>query len=251
MRQTMQAGQRARQLTMQRARRACLRYGLLLGLLLGGGPALPLATDSAQPTEIQADHAQLDDRTRIAIYTGKVEVNKGSMHMQGDRLTVHYDDHNQLKQAFMVGRPARFRQQSDQGEEIQGEALEFEYYVDRGLMHLIKAAKVTKNGGVVEGPYLSYDTQRGLYTGYRYNPAEGTSASTPKAGRIHQLIAPPKAGAAGAVPGMGIPRRISAPGSPGATTPAAPISSGPIPATPAHGTPAPPPPGKLPAPSSQ
>ncbi len=166
----------------------------LWGLWLAGGAAHALSTDKDQPIEIEADAAQLDKTKQVTIYTGNVVVTQGSIRMTGDKLTVYYDDNQQLKDAYLDGRPAYFKQRPDgQNVDFEGWALKMEYHAKENLLHLIDQAKLKQGDQVMTGARISYDTERSLLT------ARGTAAKAgPEGGRPAtpggrvKIIIPPK-----------------------------------------------------------
>jgi lipopolysaccharide export system protein LptA len=159
------------------------------------GVAHALSTDKDQPIEIEADTAQLDKGKQVTIYTGNVVVVQGSIRMTGDKLTVYYDNNQQLKDAYLNGQPAYFKQRPDgKNEDFEGWALKMEYHAQENLLHLIDQAKLKQGDQTMTGARISYDTENSILT------ARGTSAvrqnteagkTTPPGGRV-KIIIPPK-----------------------------------------------------------
>ncbi|HTT07504.1 MAG TPA: lipopolysaccharide transport periplasmic protein LptA [Gammaproteobacteria bacterium] len=166
-----------------------------LCLWMAWGAAHALSTDKDQPIEIEADTAQLDKGKQVTIYTGNVVVVQGSIRMTGDKLTVYYDDSQQLKDAFLDGHPAYFKQRPDgKKEDFEGWALKMEYHAKENLLHLIDQAKLKQGDQVMTGARISYDTQNSVLTA-RGAAAVKTGPETGKAGapsgRV-KIIIPPK-----------------------------------------------------------
>lgn len=174
-----------------------MRHKLVLWLCLWSvhGAAYALSTDKDQPIEIEADTAQLDKGKQVTIYTGNVVVVQGSIRMTGDKLTVYYDDNQQLKDAYLNGRPAYFKQRPDgKQEDFEGWALKMEYHAAENLLHLIDQAKLKQGDQTMTGARISYDTENSILTargasGVRQNA--GTDKTTPPSGRV-KIIIPPK-----------------------------------------------------------
>lgn len=167
---------------------------ILIPLILGYVGAHARSSDADQPIEIEADFAELDDRVRKAVYTGNVVVTQGSIRMTGDRFIIHYTPDNELQKAFMKGKPARFKQRPDNADEdVEGEAIQFEYFATKNMMHLIENAKVTQGAKHYSGYYLTYDTVRSITTARRAKSGEQTpsGAAPPQRERI-VVIMPPK-----------------------------------------------------------
>jgi lipopolysaccharide export system protein LptA len=159
------------------------------------GAAHALSTDKDQPIEIEADNAQLDKSKQVTIYTGSVVVVQGSIRMTGDKLTVTYDDNQQLKDAYLNGQPAYFKQRPDgRKEDFEGWALKMEYHAQQNLLHLIDQAKLKQGDQIMTGARISYDTKNSVLTArgaadVKQNPEAGKPP--PPSGRV-KIIIPPK-----------------------------------------------------------
>ncbi|MEQ8495212.1 MAG: lipopolysaccharide transport periplasmic protein LptA [Gammaproteobacteria bacterium] len=170
------------------------RHLLLLCALLAPGTALALSSDRQQPIEIEADFAELDDEEGTTVYIGNVVVVQGSLRMTGDRLRVNFTPERELKDAYLEGRLATFKQTPDEGkEDVDGEAITIEYHALENMIHLIEKAKVTQGERLTQGHRINYDTARSIVT---VRSARATSADKdeqPKesAGRV-RIIIPPK-----------------------------------------------------------
>lgn len=167
----------------------------LAGGLVWAAGAVALSTDKDQPIEIEADYAQLDESKQMTIYTGGVVVVQGSIRMTGDKLTVYYDEEQQLKDAYLEGRPAYFKQRPDgKDEDFEGWALKMEYHAKDDLLHLIDEARLKQGQQTMTGARMSYDTKLSILTA-RGRPGDtGASKAEAKApgGRV-KIIIPPKA----------------------------------------------------------
>jgi lipopolysaccharide export system protein LptA len=142
---------------------------ILAACWLALAPALAhaLKTDSDQPIEIEADFAELDETEGKTIYRGNVIVVQGSIRMTGDLLRVDLDDQNELRDAYLEGRPAVFKQRPDDSEnDIIGRALTIEYHSKENLLYLISEARVTRGEELFEGHRISYDTERSVITAH-------------------------------------------------------------------------------------
>ena len=84
---------------------------LLIGLLL----LLPtltwaLPSDRQKPINIEADHAQMDDKIGVTQYKGRAVLTQGTLRIEGDIITFYYDADKQLKKAVAQGKPAKYQQ---------------------------------------------------------------------------------------------------------------------------------------------
>lgn len=164
---------------------------ILLSLFPAG--AFALSTDFEQPIEIEADFAELDDEEGTTIYIGNVIVIQGSIRMTGDRLRVNFTPERELKDAYMEGKLATFKQTPDKGEDVEGEAITIEYHALENMLYLIEKAKVTQGQRLTQGHRINYDTERSIVTVRSSRAGQAEPGTTPKAGsgRV-RIIIPPK-----------------------------------------------------------
>lgn len=190
------------------ARRVRLRQSLLsLALLmlaagLASGRCFALSTDSEQPIEIEADFAELDDVEGTTVYIGNVIVVQGSIRMTGDRLRVNFTAERDLKDAYLEGRLATFKQTpNDLQEDVEGEAILIEYHALENMLYLIEKAKVTQGERLTQGHRINYDTERSIVTVRSSRAGKPDLDAQPKegSGRV-RIIIPPKKKVAPAVP---------------------------------------------------
>ncbi len=125
------------------------------------GAVLALSTDSEQPIHIEADQAELDEKRQVTVYKGSVVVIQGSMRIEADRVDVFYSEDRELDKAIAVGKPARYRQLSDDSKApVRAKARRMEYYALKNLLYLLDNAKVTQGRETVTGDRITYDTLR-------------------------------------------------------------------------------------------
>ena len=96
----------------KRARSARLGWMLALLMLLAGQWCLALPDDREQPIHISADEALRDEKQGVTVYSGNVQMNQGSMHIEADRVTIYHVDADADK-IVARGRPAKMRQRPD------------------------------------------------------------------------------------------------------------------------------------------
>ena len=166
-----------------------------LSMLLSWPPSdsFALSTDFEQPIEIEADFAELDDIEGTTVYVGNVVVIQGSIRMTGDRLRVNFTPDRDLKDAYLEGRLATFKQTPDVGEDVEGEAIEIEYHALENMLILIEKAKVTQGERLTQGHRINYDTERSIVTVRSSRAGQPDKDEQPKAGsgRV-RIIIPPK-----------------------------------------------------------
>lgn len=166
------------------------------------GPARALSTDSQQPIQIEADFAELDDEAHTTVYVGNVVVVQGSIRMTGDRLRANFTEDKDLKDAFLEGRPATFKQTPDHDEDVHGQAMQIEYHSQANLLNLIEKAKVTQGGRLFEGHRINYDTKQSIITARSLRAVQPDKDERPKegSGRVRIIIPPKKPKPSDAVP---------------------------------------------------
>ena len=119
---------------------------ITLLLCLWSLPGWGLSNDRNQPLQIEADKASLDEDTGIAVYTGNVLLQQGTMRFKGNRMTVYIKDDG-VERVVLEGRPASYvqRMEDDQREQ-QAEAGRIEYQADTQRMILEQDARVWREG---------------------------------------------------------------------------------------------------------
>lgn len=121
--------------------------------------ALALATDQKQAIQIEADTGELDDARNVNTYTGNVIVTQGSIRITGDKMTVHYNDNNEIEVLVVEGNPATYRQLPDSSKVYdQAQARRMEYHKRKNLVILINNARVTQESGSLSSNRIEYDT---------------------------------------------------------------------------------------------
>ncbi len=135
---------------------------LVLPLLLATHAAIALTSDGEQAIEIEADEFLLDDAQKFSVYTGSVVLTQGSIRVSGSRLTVKYDENDEIHEMLVDGKLARFKQQADSGEWTDGESLRIEYFPQKEELFLLKKARVKQGGKVFSGDRIIYDIAKSV-----------------------------------------------------------------------------------------
>ena len=106
--------------------------------VLFAGQVFALSTDRDQPINIEADQAEADDKSGVTIYKGDVIITQGSMRILGDKVTIHFDDNQDITKVVAIGKPAKFRQQPDGEVEFQNaEARTLEFYTSEDTIVML------------------------------------------------------------------------------------------------------------------
>ncbi|MBM3115979.1 lipopolysaccharide transport periplasmic protein LptA [Jeongeupia naejangsanensis] len=145
---------------MSRRRRAAELSALIL---LAAPMAHAENADREKPMNIEADHANFDQKNNVGVYTGNVIVVQGTMTLKADKVTVRQDaDGNQFSQGD--GKPVKFRQRMDTGEWVDANSLHYDYDGKTGILKLINKAWVRRDtGDEVIGDVIVYDMATSTY----------------------------------------------------------------------------------------
>lgn len=136
--------------------RSHLRF---LTLLLGAWCAsvAALSGDASSPIDITADAVEIDDGRHTSTYTGKVEVQQGSMRLLADRVTVYHQPSRQPNRIIATGAPVRYWQKTDDGQEVKAEARRMEYSAAREEILLIDRARLIQGRDSFSSDRILYD----------------------------------------------------------------------------------------------
>ena len=127
-------------MTSYRAKVGLPGTALLLLLLPVTGSGL--ASDRNQPINIEADRATLNEQTGNSVYEGNVQLQQGTLVLQGSKMTVQLID-NTIDTLVLTGDPATYRQRPDGKESDQrAEAGRIEYYAKEDRIILLENARV-------------------------------------------------------------------------------------------------------------
>ncbi|MEJ2687321.1 MAG: lipopolysaccharide transport periplasmic protein LptA [Gammaproteobacteria bacterium] len=136
----------------------------LAGITLAGltaAPAWGLSSDSRQPIHLAADRADMYRKTGISVYSGDVQVTRGTMRMTGDKLTVYTDKDGQVQKMVAVGKPATYRQLPDNKKQyLKGEGQTIEYYAGQDRVVLLHQARVWQGGNIFRSNRIVYSISK-------------------------------------------------------------------------------------------
>jgi lipopolysaccharide export system protein LptA len=128
----------------------------LLSISLASNWCLALPDDREQPIHISADKALRDEKQGVTIYSGNVQMNQGSMHIEADRLTIYHIE-AEADKIVARGRPAKMRQRPDLKKgPVHARALLIEYFQREQKVHLQDEARIEQDGAIVTGDSIDY-----------------------------------------------------------------------------------------------
>ena len=125
-------------------------------LLLVSQLCLALPDDREQPIHISADEALRDEKRGVTVYSGNVQMNQGSMHIEADRVTIYHIE-AEADKIVARGQPAKMRQRPDlEKGPVHARALIIEYYQREQKVLLREEARVEQDGAIVTGDSIDY-----------------------------------------------------------------------------------------------
>ena len=108
------------------------------------------------PVSLRADRIEIDQKTGISRYRGKVAVNQGTLQLTADKATVERQG-ELLRKVTAEGMPATFRDRPEgQTEFIEGEALRMEYEALERKLHLTGKVSVKRGDDQLKAGELHY-----------------------------------------------------------------------------------------------
>lgn len=151
-------------------------------------PALSYAdisSDESKPIQIDADHATLDQKQMVTVFSGKVVITHGTLVVHANQGTATQDSTGD-KTLLLTGDPVKFVQKADDGELIEGQANRFDYSTKTSLAVLTGRARVKKGKNLIVGDTLTYNSKTLVYSASA-TPANGIK-STQTSGRITVIL---------------------------------------------------------------
>jgi len=140
-----------------------------------------LSSDARQVIHIEADQAKLDNSQLFTTYQGNVVATQGTLKIQAEKITVHYDAQQKLKTLIAIGtekNPAHFQQQMDNDPDpVHAYAVELTYQAKQQKIILKQQARISQAGNEFKGSHIVYDASN--------------SQITADQGRVSATILPP------------------------------------------------------------
>jgi len=131
---------------------------LILPLLLPSGPIRAArSADADQPVHIEANSVEIREQEGISTYRGDVVMTRGSMVIKGDLIVIHSNPGG-LEKIQVEGKPARFRQLNELGEEVSAQSLEMTYMAKDGLLLLKQDAILVQRQNRFTSDKIVYNT---------------------------------------------------------------------------------------------
>lgn len=151
-------------------------------LLISPSAAHALPTDRQEPISIEADRAQINEKTGVTIYQGSVVTQQGSMLIKADKVTIYSTD-GRASKIICTGTPAHYQQQPKiDGGLVTANADTIEYHLDKDTITLIKNASLIQEGSTLKGDHINYNVKA------EFVEARGNSNNKQRV----QMVLPPK-----------------------------------------------------------
>ena len=127
---------------------------------------LGLPSDSDKPIHIEADAGEMDQKQGTALYSGNVRLNRGTLKVNADTMTIELNDNDQLTQLTAKGKEngpqAHFQQQVEAGKaEVIADADIIVYFADEEKIELRGNAHLTQDDNELRGQLIIYDVKAG------------------------------------------------------------------------------------------
>ncbi len=107
-------------------------------------------TNKKEPVVINADKLEYNNKEKLAVYSGNVDVKKGKFNLKADIVKIYLDEKGDVSKIYAIGN-VYFQQENKWGKAKEGE-----YYKDKNLIILKGSAEVHQDKNVVEGDEIQY-----------------------------------------------------------------------------------------------
>jgi len=154
---------------------------IILVLLSYSEDSWALRRDRDQPINIKADRVEINEKTEISHYQGRVHLQQGTLNILADTVIVHLKA-GKLTKIIIDGKPATFEQQPEDNKDIvKSKAQHMEYYAAKQRLILKNNAQVIQGANNFSGDFIEYDT---LNSTVKANKNEDSDS------RVHAIIQP-------------------------------------------------------------
>ncbi len=153
--------------------------------------AYALPSDREQPINIEADHAQLDDKAGITQYKGRAILTQGSLRIEGDIITFYYDTDKNLTKAVAEGKLAKYKQLHKENEPpVRVKAIQMEYFAQSQKVFLLGQGEIWQDGDKLTGDRIEYNITDNV-ANVKSGPVKIGDKVEESKGRVHIIIQPP------------------------------------------------------------
>ncbi len=159
----------------------------LLSFFLLYQQSYALDSDREQDINILSDTAIVNDKTGVTIYSGRVTIDQGTLHIAADEVKVVMSEREVL-QFIASMKPqseglAHYEQQQQQNNDlVSADAKTITYFLQEERLHLAGKAYLKQSRDSFAGDLLHYDIAKGI--------VEATGGSEKSGDRVHVVISP-------------------------------------------------------------
>jgi lipopolysaccharide export system protein LptA len=134
--------------------------------LVSAPPVMALQDDHSKPFLIEADSVEINEKESRSLYSGRVEIQQGSMQLSAEQVSVQHSADRKAKHILASGNPARFSQQLDNDEgTVKARARTIEYSADSELLLLTGDAQLSRGQDSFASDRITYDRRDGVVKG--------------------------------------------------------------------------------------
>jgi lipopolysaccharide export system protein LptA len=142
--------------------------------------------DHAQPIKLQSNQVIINDRQKISIFTGAVQLTQGTLKILGEKVVVSQDKQG-FKRISISGERASFRQKREETNEyVEGFGERIEYNTNTEQLDLYTHARIKRNQDEIRGKHITYNIKTGIFQA-KDNP-EKTANAAPQ--RVQVVLYP-------------------------------------------------------------
>jgi lipopolysaccharide export system protein LptA len=144
-----------------------------------------LPEDRDKPIRINSDSADIDDARGISIYRGNVVMDQGTIHIDGEQVTI-YSNNEGIYKVVIQGSPGHYHEKPAHDEEIvKASALTINYDFRNEHIELLRKAKLVQEGNTFTGDQIEY------FISTQTVKARSSTAG-PQSERVEMVIQPNK-----------------------------------------------------------
>ncbi|MCY0965552.1 lipopolysaccharide transport periplasmic protein LptA [Parathalassolituus penaei] len=164
-------------------------------LLLASSFTQALQDDWQQEMIIQSNSAELDRKSGMVVYEGKVQLTQGTLKIEADRLVLMFEGKH-LQQAIANGNPANYEQKVSKDKPVtRASAERIDYFATSREVAFTGNAELRQDSNLFSGEVIRYNINTETVT------ARGAESTTPgkqeePKQRIRVVIQPDDAGPA-------------------------------------------------------
>lgn len=134
---------------------------LLLLSLLSAAKVQALPTDADQPMIITSDSVEINQETGVGIYRHNVQIDRGTTHVTGDKMTTFNDDDDKLREVVINGDNKKMAQYETIPEEnkpvLEASAKIIKFYPQKHYVILLGNAQIQQGTDLITGEHLEYN----------------------------------------------------------------------------------------------